>query len=43
LADLIAAAVAFDDLQIEPTLRLLAAEIHARLDEGAHRITDVIA
>jgi len=39
LADLIAGAMALHDLQIDATLRLLAAEIHARLDGGAHRIT----
>src|SRR5262249_44240888 len=41
LADLVTGAMALHDLQIEATLRLLAAEIHARLDEGAHRITQI--
>src|ERR1700760_2240957 len=33
--------MALHDLQIEATLRLLAAKIHASLDKGAHRITRI--
>jgi hypothetical protein len=33
--------MALDDLQVDAALRLLAAELHARLDEGAHRITQI--
>jgi hypothetical protein len=38
LAHLLAGAVALDDLQVDASLRLLAAEVHARLGVGAHRL-----
>jgi len=38
LTHLITGTVAFDDLQVDASLRLLAAEIHARLGVGAHRL-----
>jgi hypothetical protein len=43
LTHLLAGAVALDDLQVDASLRLLAAEVHARLGVGAHRLPQISA
>ena len=41
LAHLIAGALALHDLQVDASLRLFAAKVHARLARGAHRLPQI--